>query len=149
MNVLLFLPGFLLCLAKSEGFFRMILHVLSIIFTQVIIGFPFLSFNWQTYIGKAFEFDWQFFFKWSVNWKFLGEELALNPTFAKVLLCSHIVLLVFFLFAKWIKIKNIFRELRVFPLFDSKQVNLDPEFIVRCLFICNFLGILCARSLHY
>jgi len=52
---------------------------------------------------KAFEFDREFFFKWSVNWKFLGEELALNKTFAKILLTTHICLLLYFLFFKWIK----------------------------------------------
>ena len=55
----------------------------------------------QSYFGRAFEFDRQFLFKWSVNWQFLGEDAALNKTFAKILLLSHLTFLLIFLFVKW------------------------------------------------
>lgn len=149
MNVLLFLPGFLMIWSMSDGILKAVWNLILIVMTQGLIGLPFLKHNWKTYLGKAFELDRQFTFKWSVNWKFLGEELALNPTFAKILLGLHLSLLVYFLFNKWVKIGSMFRDLRLWPSLNAPFKKVSPEFMLNSLFICNFIGIVFSRSLHY
>lgn len=95
-------------------------------------------------------------FKWSVNWQFLGEELALDKTFAKILLIAHLTLLVTFLLTKWTNftfkpsgIPNFLVQIRLFELKDPQKKPLDPYFVALSMFTCNFIGIICARSLHY
>ncbi len=36
----------------------------------------------DAYFGKAFEFSRVFMFKWSVNWQFLGEQIATGKQWA-------------------------------------------------------------------
>ena len=76
MNVLLFLPALLLNLNFHFGLIKTLLSVGFIVFTQVIIGWPFLQHNADAYMSRAFEFKRVFTFKWSVNWQFLGEKVA-------------------------------------------------------------------------
>lgn len=101
MNILLFLPALLMCLNYSIGPLFTIASLGFIIIFQVLIGLPFVLHDAPAYFGKAFEMDRKFFFKWSVNWNFLGEENALNSNFAKLLLVAHLSLLLIFLFFKW------------------------------------------------
>jgi alpha-1,3-mannosyltransferase len=68
---------------------------------QLVIGLEWILAYPQAYFAKAFEFDRVFFFKWSVNWQFLGEEVAVGRDFAKLLIIAHLSLLVVFLLFKW------------------------------------------------
>ena len=43
------------------------------------------------YVGKAFEFSRQFVYHWSVNWKFVPEDVFLSKPFAHALLAAHLV----------------------------------------------------------
>jgi alpha-1,3-mannosyltransferase len=123
---------------------------------QVVIGLEWIMQDWRAYVGKAFEFDRVFMFKWSVNWQFFGEEVATGKILAQYLLIAHLGLLLIFLFCKWtnlIKSRSIglwFIELRLNELFNNcKPRTLDPRFVALSMFTCNLIGILCARSLHY
>lgn len=42
---------------------------------QLAVGAPFLAANWRGYLGRAFELSRVFTYKWTVNWKFLDEEV--------------------------------------------------------------------------
>ena len=150
MNILLFVPGIYLILSRSVGLFKGTLYLLIMPLAQVVIGLPFILHNADSYFKKAFEFDRQFLFKWSVNWNYLGERVATSREFALILLGLHLLFLLIFLFSKWIEFSRIFRELSISPLqfFPSKR-DLNPEYVTLVLFTCNFIGICFARSLHY
>ena len=150
MNVLLFLPGVYLIVSRSEGIFKGTLYMIQIILMQVVIGLPFIQENPYSYFNKAFEFKREFLFKWSVNWNYLGEEVATNHLFAFLLLGLHLSFLIYFLFTKWLCIKKAFKELSLYPLnLFPKKKEINPEYTASVLFICNFIGICFARSLHY
>lgn len=76
MNVLLFLPALLMNLNFHFGLLKTLLSVVFLIVSQLIIGLPFILHNADAYFSRAFEFKRVFTFKWSVNWQFLGEEVA-------------------------------------------------------------------------
>nr|ABH09692.1 AlgC [Aspergillus niger] len=66
---------------------------LSDIELQVLLAIPFLQNNPAGYLSRAFELTRQFMFKWTVNWRFVGEEVFLSKSFSLALLAVHIVLL--------------------------------------------------------
>jgi len=58
--------------------------------------------NIGSYLGKAFEFDRVFFYKWTVNWKFVPETIFVSKLFSLVLLILHLTILVIFC-VRWIQ----------------------------------------------
>ncbi|OEU20525.1 putative alpha-1,3 mannosyltransferase [Fragilariopsis cylindrus CCMP1102] len=136
MNVLLFAPGLLFLLIQTDP--KLTIPRLAICgFTQLILGAPFLLRHPVSYLRKAFELDRQFFFKWTVNLKFLSEEIFLSKPVAITLLSLHLCLLGIYHF-------------RLYKLCSrSRQKILSPEQILSTLFVSNFIGICCARTLHY
>jgi alpha-1,3-mannosyltransferase len=131
MNVLLFAPGLLYLLIQESP--KWTIPRLAICgFTQVIIGAPFLFRHPVSYLRKAFELDRQFFYKWTVNWKFLPEDAFLSKPLAVVLLTLHLSLLG----AYFVRVYKSGRKM-------------SGEHVVSTLFVSNFIGICCARTLHY
>lgn len=94
-------------------------------------------------------------FKWSVNWQFWGEEVAVGSELAKALLAVHLTLLLIFLLFKWTNfsrgVNSWLKEIRLTELLNLNLPNrtLDPYYVILSMFTCNLIGILCARSLHY
>lgn len=132
MNVLLFAPGLLFLLLQVCPL--MTIPRLAICgLTQLILGAPFLLRHPISYLRKAFELDRQFFFKWTVNLRFLPEQVFLSKQTAVVLLALHLTLLGIFLYR----------------LYKSGRSIKSPEHILSTLLISNFIGICCARTLHY
>jgi alpha-1,3-mannosyltransferase len=127
--------------------------VLFLIVAQLVIGYEWINYKASAYFGKAFEFDRVFFFKWSVNWQFLGEEMATGKPLAKILLVAQLSLLLIFLLFKWTSITrglgSWLREIRLTEIGRTIPRKLDPRFVALSMFTCNLIGILCARSLHY
>ncbi|KAK4206397.1 ALG3 protein-domain-containing protein [Rhypophila decipiens] len=128
---------------------------------QVLIGVPFLVGNTAGYLGRAFELSRQFFFKWTVNWRFVGEERFLSKEFALALLGLHILTLGIFITTRWLKpTRKSFISL-VTPVFSGKapftrreeaeqvQRAVTPRYITTTILSANVLGLLFARSLHY
>lgn len=70
-------------------------------FLQLVLGLPFLLKNPVSYITMAFNLGRQFFFKWTVNWRFLPEWLFLNRYFHVGLLACHVTVLILFYLYKW------------------------------------------------
>lgn len=90
-------------------------------------------------------------FKWTVNWRFVGEEVFLSKKFSLGLLAFHVSLLGVFLAAQWLKpsgsnlpdlLQNIVRG-------RHRRVALSRTFIITALLTSLTIGLLCARSLHY
>lgn len=59
--------------------------------------------DWKSYVTKAFEFTRQFMFKWTVNWRFVGEETFLSKSFSYSLLGAHVLLLAIFGVTRWLE----------------------------------------------
>lgn len=142
-------------LAKSLELLVMMVAV------QVLIGVPFLAGNTSSYLGRAFELSRQFFFKWTVNWRFVGEERFLSKEFALALLVLHILTLGAFITTRWLKpARKSLIELAT-PILRGKapftrrseeeqvQRAVTPRYITTTILSANVLGLLFARSLHY
>lgn len=56
---------------------------------QMLAGLPFLIEDWRAYLSRAFEFTRVFIPFWSVNWRFLPDNIFLSRSFALVLLACH------------------------------------------------------------
>ncbi|KAL0224864.1 hypothetical protein RCL1_002776 [Eukaryota sp. TZLM3-RCL] len=144
MSGLLYLPAFFLIVAFEFGsVWKVIPFVINFVSIQALLAVPFLFKNWQGYLQKAFEFSRVFTFKWTVNWKFLPQELFVNATFGTILLGLHLFLLLVFLFKKWAGF-SVFSLLKIGP-----QRRIKSETIILMLLQSNLIGIICARSLHY
>lgn len=68
---------------------------------QVILGLPFLMVNPVGYLTRSFDLGRQFQFKWTVNWRFLPEEVFQNRAFHATLLLAHLAGLVLFALQRW------------------------------------------------
>lgn len=92
------------CVTQRERdiYFRRIL-VYSKFYFQVLLGLPFLLENPAGYIVRSFDLSRQFFYKWTVNWRLLPEDMFLNRTFQISLLICHIAVLLLFCCFRWRK----------------------------------------------
>ena len=136
MNVLLFAPGLLYLLIQDN--LNMTIPRLAICaVTQLILGAPFLLRHPISYLRKAFELDRQFFYKWTVNFKFLPEDVFLSKPWAVLLLALHLGLLAVYHYRLHAKRRQ------------SNTTTLSSEQILSTMLISNFVGICCARTLHY
>mmetsp|Transcript_36312 Transcript_36312/g.61903 ORF Transcript_36312/g.61903 Transcript_36312/m.61903 type:complete len:301 (+) Transcript_36312:1-903(+) len=155
MNVLLFAPGLLLLLLqKNQSILGTMQHLSICAGVQLVLGWPFLSTYPISYIKKAFEFDRVFFFKWTVNWKFLPEDLFISKSWALLLLLCHLGSLAS-LATKWWKAsisqrgRSKTREWMRWTKADKNNPQLSPEYIVYTMFVSNYIGVAFARTLHY
>lgn len=153
MNVLLFAPGLLLLLLQRNGsLLGTMKHLLICASIQIILGWPFLSTFPVSYIKKAFEFDRVFFYKWTVNWKFLPEEIFISKSWALVLLSCHLGTLAL-LARKWWNTSLVQRghtrttEWTCWT--NNNGLRLNAEYVIYTMFVSNFIGIAFARTLHY
>lgn len=102
MNILLSSPALLMCLLLQFKIVGTIPKLAICGILQLILGAPFLTTNFWSYINGAFDLRRQFFYKWSVNWKFIGEHIFLSKQWAFLtLLATALVILLFIV--KWIK----------------------------------------------
>ncbi|KAG5456857.1 MAG: ALG3 protein-domain-containing protein [Olpidium bornovanus] len=76
-------------------------------------GLPFLLGNPWSYVQRSFQFSRVFDYTWTVNWRFLSEDVFLSKTLARLLLACHVLSLVTFLFGRWCRTeKGVFTVLR-------------------------------------
>jgi alpha-1,3-mannosyltransferase len=101
MSVLLYLPGLLVILVKKHGILEAARHVAVIVLLQLFFGAPFLLQNTQAYLAGAFDLSREFLYKWTVNWRFLPEQVFLNKGFAATLLVLHMATLIAFGTFRW------------------------------------------------
>ena len=162
MNILLYCPAIGLLYFKYLGFKGTIKQVTICVVTQLVLGAPFLITHPLSYISRAFNFSKDFEYKWSVNFKFLSEELFLNKTFGHFLLAILVIMLLSTAHFVWcVKEGGLIRYLRVHwdgnvdkyknkkKKKNNKRSVVDGEYFLDRLFLCNFMGIVFAKSLHY
>jgi alpha-1,3-mannosyltransferase len=137
MNILLFAPG-LLYLLIQDNLYMTIPRLAICGVTQLVLGAPFLLRHPVSYLRKAFELDRQFFYKWTVNFKFLPEDVFLSRQWAVLLLALHLGLLGLYHYRLHAKRQQ-----------SSQTTALSSEQILSTLLMSNFIGICCARTLHY
>jgi len=170
MNVLLMFPGMLLLLVRGLPLFQQIHSLFDFVLIQVLIALPFLAEHSASYFGKAFEFSRVFVHHWSVNLKFVPEDVFVSRELAKALLCGHLLSLFAFAHFRWCRedggvfsvvkkwcVTSVLQVLSLLgvtiDLGKSKMLDhtrtLAPDYVADVLFGCNFVGIVFARSLHY
>ena len=101
MNVLLFAPALWMLLIKDVGFVGSLNCIALCAFLQVGLAAPFLATNFWGYVGRSFELGRVFMHKWTVNLKFLPEEIFVSKWLALGLLACHLGVLGMFLAYRW------------------------------------------------
>lgn len=101
MSILLYFPGLLVLLFKRHGLLHSLRHVVAIMLLQVLLALPFLRAHPWSYFSSAFEFSRVFFYKWTVNWRFLSENVFLSRPWALTLFAGHLFTLIAFASIKW------------------------------------------------
>ena len=86
MNMLLQAPGILLVLLMGTGIHETIICLSICAGLQLLLGFPFLSTYPLEYISRSFDLGRVFMHKWTVNFKFLSEEIFVSQTISITLL---------------------------------------------------------------
>lgn len=141
MNAMLFLPGLLVVLVLNFGILGFLKYVFVIVITQIALAVPFLLENPMGYLSRSFSTSRTFLMKWSVNMKFVTEEIFHSNNFGKVLLGLHLLILIIFAF-KWSLKRGILQSLK-----GGNQLS-GCE-LVGILFVSNFIGICFMKSMHY
>lgn len=144
MNVILFAPGLFIILLLSHGWMNTFKYIFLCAIVQIILGAPFLLTFPRAYLHMSFDLGRQFFYKWTVNWKCVPEEVFLNKGFQLTLLALHVVVLLAFLNKS---LQNLGGLKGV--LCYKKNIKLSPDFVIFTMFISNFVGICFSRSLHF
>eukprot|EP01129_Flabellula_baltica_P011738 TRINITY_DN5190_c0_g1_i2.p1 TRINITY_DN5190_c0_g1~~TRINITY_DN5190_c0_g1_i2.p1 ORF type:complete len:225 (-),score=32.18 TRINITY_DN5190_c0_g1_i2:33-707(-) len=145
MNIFLFAPGLLLLLILRFGVLGSIPKLSICAVLQLILGLPFLLDNPVGYIARSFNLGRVFIYFWSVNWKFIPEDIFLSKEWGLGLLFLTVAFWALFCLFKWLpKQKNL-----LFFGFSKNTDNISPEYITAILFSSNFIGIVFSRSLHY
>ncbi|KZV97652.1 glycosyltransferase family 58 protein [Exidia glandulosa HHB12029] len=153
MSVILYLPALLLVLFKRHGFTRGAVHVASIALVQVLIGLPFLLHEPRSYLAGAFDLGRVFLYKWTVNWRFVPEDVFLSRRFATALMVGHLSVLAAFALGKWCRVDGgafalLERGLRR-PGVPAAMQRVSADHALTLLMTSNLIGIAFARSLHY
>lgn len=89
-------------------------------------------------------------FKWTVNWRFIGEETFLSREFSIGLLVLHVSILGLFSIG-WVKPSgtNVIRFLQDVVQGRQQPAVLSKPFVMTVLLSSLAIGLMCARSLHY
>jgi len=179
MSILLFLPAFSYLIFVYHSPLAFAQHALLLVSSQIIIASPFLTSVTlaKQYFAQAFDFNREFLWEWTVNWRWLGGEVFEDPAFGKVLLMIHAAGLgamavrwseeeggvTALLRRAWrnpgssparaslTSNRKVSSRFSVFGPSKLIQSNACPlcAGTVTVFFTSNLLGILCARSLHY
>ncbi|KAJ5160001.1 Dol-P-Man:Man(5)GlcNAc(2)-PP-Dol alpha-1-3-mannosyltransferase [Penicillium canariense] len=150
MTLVLLVPAIAILTLLSLGLAQSIILGLMAMLIQVLLAIPFLQANPVGYLSKAFELSRQFMFKWTVNWRFVGQEIFLSREFSLGLLVLHVSLLAIFSVV-WTKPSgsNVLRFLQDSIQGRQPPVTLSRSFIMTVLLSSLVIGLLSARSLHY
>uniref|UniRef100_A0A8D2Q3N9 Dol-P-Man:Man(5)GlcNAc(2)-PP-Dol alpha-1,3-mannosyltransferase n=1 Tax=Varanus komodoensis TaxID=61221 RepID=A0A8D2Q3N9_VARKO len=156
MNILLFAPGLLFLLLWRFGLLGAIPKLAICAALQVVLGLPFLVANPVGYLTRSFDLGRQFLFEWTVNWRFLPEEIFQHRGFHLALLVAHLTALGLFALNRWYRseerilslLKNpVERKTPAQPL-SANDILLWLQ-VIFPLFTSNFIGVCFSRSLHY
>lgn len=142
MNILLYSPVLLLAYIVLLGYRQTFIQLLICGLFQVLVAIPFLLENPVNYLLGAFNLGRVFIFKWTVNFRFVPEEIFVNKYFHISLLVLHIIVLAGCL-------PYAYRFLKAYAKIRHLDVPPSAQLFVLPMFLCNFIGLMCSRSLHY
>ncbi|KAJ3191681.1 dolichyl-P-Man:Man(5)GlcNAc(2)-PP-dolichol alpha-1,3-mannosyltransferase [Irineochytrium annulatum] len=103
MNILLFAPGFAFLMYEAVGLSQSLRNAALAYSIQTILALPFLFDGSSNYFKHAFDFSRAFLYKWTVNWRFVPEDVFLSSDFARWLLALHLGFLAVFVLTKWLR----------------------------------------------
>ena len=150
MNMLLYAPGVLLVLLVGCGMMETIVCLSICAGLQLALGWPFLTTFPVQYITRSFDLGRVFLYKWTVNFKFLPEDIFLSKTLSVVLLVCTLGVWALFGY-KWIienqRVTSVWN--RIWGNKQQRNKPLTSHFILTTIFLSNFIGIVFARTLHY
>lgn len=191
MNILLFVPGLgiVLLLRFPRKWFELFKHAAIVIGIQALLGIPFLVEYPYEYLSKSFEFGRVFTYIWTVNWKFLSEDVFVGPLLSKTMLITHLsLLLITFVYLDGATICGLWfrnqdgantpqpstttiltvgktnhqssqpsahgpKQPTSYSIVadndPSDEITIGNDVIASRLVISNFIGVVCAKSLHY
>ncbi|KAL2821602.1 putative alpha-1,3-mannosyltransferase [Aspergillus granulosus] len=151
MTLILLAPAVIVLLALSLSILPCAKLALLALGIQVLLAMPFLPTNPQGYFNSAFEFGRQFMYKWTVNWRFIPEDIFLSPDWWRALIVLHALILVAFGLTSFLRPagSNLFNFIRKFCTGQHRGIPLHHNFIMSVLLTSLAIGLLCARSLHY
>lgn len=86
MNMLLYAPGVLLVLLIGIGLKETVICLSVCAALQVVLGYPFLIDFPIEYLTRSFDVKRVFMYKWTVNFKFLSEEIFVGKSLSILLL---------------------------------------------------------------
>jgi len=142
MNILLYAPALLLAYLAVLGLPGTLVQLTICASLQILIATPFLiNFPLQYLIG-AFNLGRVFLYEWTVNFRFLPEEIFVSRWFHVFLLLFHVITLLYCSRYWW-------QYLTVYKKLFNVGVPHCEQLLVLPLFMSNFIGIMFARSLHY
>ncbi|EKX45756.1 hypothetical protein GUITHDRAFT_108213 [Guillardia theta CCMP2712] len=150
MNILLFAPPLLYLLLCAHGVYGAIRHIgiCALVQARPSLFEAMTSSDCRTqyptsYISGSFNFSRVFLHRWTVNFKFVPEEIFVSKSFAVFLLFCHLSTLAVFYF------KHLSRAAKERVRLHSGTDDFPASFISIVLFTGNFIGIVFARSLHF
>lgn len=147
MNVLLFAPAYALVFYEELGLLKSIKNAGIALGTNFTLALPFLLADPVGYFKQAFNFSRVFLYQWTVNWRMINENTFKSAQFFRTLLYVHVALLLVMFLSRWINaVLKIFNPKRDFTYFFWDSRREDP---ILTIFIANFIGVACSRSLHY
>ena len=157
MTLLLAAPGLAFVLVQGAGLRNALLSGAAVVALQALLGLPFLQVAPWEYVRSSFDLGRAFLFKWTVNWRFMGEELFLSKGFAVSLLVVHLCSLAVFATTTWIaptshEISDFLRTHLDRTTVEVKKMisrKVTPMFVMDTILGSMVVGLLCARSLHY
>jgi alpha-1,3-mannosyltransferase len=101
MNMLLQAPGVLLVLLLACGFQETCVCLFICAAVQLVLAIPFLTTYPVEYISRSFDLGRVFMHKWTVNFKFLSEDVFVSKNLSILLLLLTILAVAGFGF-KWV-----------------------------------------------
>lgn len=104
MSILLYLPGLVVILFKRRGLLSTLRHLMTIAAVQTMLANSFLAVDRQAYLKCAFNLQRVFLYKWTVNWRMIGNEFFLSRQWAVGLLAGHVLVLVLFGLFRWCRV---------------------------------------------
>ncbi|KAF2396495.1 Lethal(2)neighbour of Tid protein, partial [Trichodelitschia bisporula] len=158
MSALLPAPALALTMLQTLGLSRCVTQALLIAQTQSLFAYEFVRTDWRAYVGRAFELSRVFLYRWTVNWRFVPEDVFLSKPFAASLLAAHAALLLLFAATRWTRpsrlslldtLKLHLRHPDTWAATQAAAARADPAFVLTAALTANAIGMLCARSLHY
>jgi len=142
MNILLYAPALLLAYIVLLGYKQTVLQLFICGMFQVLVGLPFLLENPVNYLIGAFNLGRVFMFKWTVNFRFLPEEIFVSRYFHLCLLAAQIIVL-------GLCLPYCYRFLKAYAKIRTLDIPSAAQLFVLPMFLSNFIGVIFARSLHY